>query len=398
MHDNNIVLDDYRVAVVASDGTDEPELTEAVRILKQAGARVDMLAEQKIEDATPQAYDAVLVPGAALDADHIKLEEDEQEFVRSMRQAGKPVFCFPASLGGAPIRPATTPQQTTGRNTVWSLLKETFSRWMDINAPRLGASLAYYTIFSVAPLLVVVVGIVGMVFGRAAAQGQIVWQIQNLVGPEGAKVIEALLAASQKPAFGVFATAIGLVLLLFGASGVFLELRDSLNLLWGVKTPSRGVRGILVTRFFSFAMVLAVGFLLLVSLVLSAALATLGKYLGGYLPLPESLLHLLNMAISFIVFTGVFALLYKVVPDLPVAWGDVWVGAAVTSLLFSVGKFLIGFYLGKAAIGSAYGAAGSLVVFLAWVYYSAQIFFLGAEFTHIFAERRGSHLRQAQPA
>jgi membrane protein len=185
--------------------------------------------------------------------------------------------------------------------------------------------------------------------------------------------------------------------LLFGASGVFIELRDSLNYVWGVKTPDTGFRRVVISRFFSFAMVLAVGFLLLVSLVFSAVLGALGKFVGGYLPLSESLLHLLTMVVSFLLFTLVFALLYKVVPDLPVDWNDVWIGAAVTSLLFSVGKFLIGFYLGKAAVGSAYGAAGSLIVFLAWVYYSAQIFFLGAEFTHVFANRHGSYRGASQP-
>jgi membrane protein len=420
-NDKNLVLDDYHLAVVASDGIDEPELTEPVRILKQAGAQVDVLAQnketvrayrrhpegesepidvpvdKKIEDVSPDAYDAVLVSGGALDADYVRLEQPAQEFVRSMRKAGKPIFCFPVSLGQISEIAQTAPPPPVNSSTVWSLVKETFSRWMDINAPRLGAALAYYTVFSMAPLLVVVVGIAGLVFGRAAAQGQIVWQIQDLVGPEGAKAIQALLAASQKPSSGVIATVVGLVVLLFGASGVFNELRDSLNYVWGVKTPGTGFRGMLISRFFSFAMVLAVGFLLLVSLVLSAVLAALGKYLGGYLPLSESWLHLLTLAISFIVFTALFALLYKVVPDLPVDWGDVWIGAAVTSLLFSLGKFLIGFYLGKAAVGSAYGAAGSLVAFLAWVYYSAQIFFLGAEFTHIFANRSGSHREDARP-
>ena len=282
--------------------------------------------------------------------------------------------------------------------SVGSLIKEVLARFTDINAPRLGAALAYYTVFSMAPLLVVVVGIAGMVFGKAAAQGQIVWQIQNLVGPDGAKAIQALLADTQKPASGIIATAASLVVLFFGASGVFIELRESLNLLWGVKTPGISFRGMISSRFFSFALVLAVGFLLVVSLILSAVLAALGKFVCGYLPISESVLHLLTTVVSFLVFTLLFALMYKVVPDLPVAWGDVWRGAAVTSLLFSLGKLAIGFYLGKAAIGSAYGAAGSLVVFLVWVYYSAQIFFLGAEFTHLYAIRRGSHRHDGTPA
>jgi membrane protein len=379
------VLRDYHVAVVGIDGGEPPELSEPVRVLKEAGAQVEIV-DEKEGAASPQAYDAVLVPDTSANADPVRLDVRAHEFVRAMRQAGKPVLCAPIQLAGPP-----EPKAAEKHHSVWSIAKQVIMRFFDSNAPRLGAALAYYTIFSMAPLLVVVVGIAGLVFGKAAAEGQIVYQIQTTVGPEGAKAIQALLAATQKPESGVIATLVGLVILFFGASGVFAELRDSLNLLWGVKTPGTGFRGMVMSRFFSFAMVLAVGFLLLVSLILSALVSALGKYLGGYLPLNESMLHLLTTAASFIVFTAMFALLYKFVPDLPVAWNDVWIGAAVTSVLFSIGKFVIGFYIGKAAVGSAYGAAGSLVIFLAWVYYSAQIFFLGAEFTHLYATRCGSH-------
>jgi len=401
MGEEKLVLSDYHVAVVGIDRMEAAGLTEPIRILKQAGAQVDVLPREEFNHETehfsPDAYDAVLLPGT-VDTDNIRLEAPAQEFVRAMRQAGKPVFCVPGQLAPPPQPPVAAPNAHVSTTTVWRLIKEVFSRFIDNNAPRLGAALAYYTVFSMAPLLVVVVGIAGMAFGKAAAQGQIVWQIQNLVGPEGAKAIQALLTATQKPTSGVIATVIGLFLLFLGASGVFLELRDSLNLLWGVKTPGSGFRGMVAARFFSFAMVLAVGFLLLVSLILSAVLAALGKFVGGYLPVSEPVLHLLTLVVSLLVFTALFALLYKVVPDLPVAWNDVWIGAGVTSLLFSLGKFLIGFYLGKAAVGSAYGAAGSLVVFLAWVYYSAQIFFLGAEFTHLYSTRHGSHSHDASLA
>jgi membrane protein len=234
------------------------------------------------------------------------------------------------------------------------------------------------------------VGIAGLAFRRTEVQQQLLWQVQSLVGVQGAEAIRVLLAASQTPSSGIAAAIVGLLLVLFGASGVFVELRDSLNYVWGIKTPGSGVRGMLLSRFFSFAMVLAIGFLLMVSLVISAAVAAAGKFLGGYLPISEAALHVTTLLATFLVSTALFALIYKVVPDSPIDWGDVWIGAAVTSLLFGAGKFLIGFYLGKAAVGSAYGAAGSLVAFLAWVYYSAQVFFLGAEFTHIFAHRRGS--------
>lgn len=274
---------------------------------------------------------------------------------------------------------------------VGELLKETASRWIALNAPRLGAALAYYTMLSIAPLLVVCAGIAGLIFGAKAAQSQIVWQIQNVIGPQGGQVLQSLLLDAGKPAHGIFATAVGLFMLLVGASAVFGDLRDSLNLVWGVKSnSSTRLVDVIKYRFFSFAMVLGIGFLLLVSLVLSAAIAAAGKFFESRLPVPEPLLHLGNLLFSFLAVTILFALIYKLVPDVHIEWQDVWIGAAVTSLLFSTGKFLIGLYLGKAGVGSAYGAAGSLVVFLVWVYYSAQIFFFGSEFTRTYAERHGS--------
>ena len=287
--------------------------------------------------------------------------------------------------------------------SIWELIKRTADSWNEINAPRLGAALSYYTMMSIAPLLVICVGIAGVVFGRQAAQSQIVGQIRDLVGPQGGRAIEDVLKQAATPAAGITAAVIGLFVLLFSASGVLGELRDSLNMVWGAKpTGSTGLIAMIRYRFVSFAMVLGIGFLLMVSLILSAGIAAAGKFLGGYLPLPEGLLHFSNLVISLIAFTIVFALLYKLVPDVHIEWRDVWIGAGVTSLLFSFGKFLIGLYLGKAAVGSAYGAAGSLVVFLVWVYYSAQIFFLGAEFTRNFSERHGSradrHEKRQTPA
>ena len=275
--------------------------------------------------------------------------------------------------------------------SVWELIKQTASSWSEINAPRLGAALAYYTLLSIAPLLVVCIGIAGLIFGAQAAQDQIAYQLQNVIGPQGSVAIQSLLQNANKPAAGITATVVGFFMLLFGASGVFGELRDSLNAVWGAKSTSgAGLMGMIKYRFFSFAMVLGIGFLLLVSLVLSAAIAAAGKFFQSHLPVPEGVLHLSSTVVTFLTVTILFALLYKVVPDVRIEWRDVIIGAAVTSLLFSVGKFLIGLYLGKASVGSAYGAAGSLVVFIVWVYYSAQIFFMGAEFTHAFAQRHGS--------
>lgn len=277
--------------------------------------------------------------------------------------------------------------------TILKLLEETFSEWSRHKAPRLGAALAYYTTLSLAPLVVVMIGLAGIFFGQEAARGQLVWQIQDLVGRDAAKAIEGMVKSAQTPSSGILATVIGTLTLLFGASVVFGELRDALNTVWGVPaSEGLNILGEIRYRFFSFAMVLAVGFLLLVSLVLSTALAAIGKFFGSLLPTPEYVLHIANILLSFAVVTLLFALIYKVVPDVAIAWNDVWIGAAATSLLFSIGKFLIGLYLGKASVGSAYGAAGSLVVILVWVYYSAQIFFFGAEFTQVYANKFGSHL------
>jgi membrane protein len=279
--------------------------------------------------------------------------------------------------------------------SVWELTKQTALKWMDINAPHLGAALAFYTLLSVAPLIVVCIAIAGLIFGEKAAQDQIAHQVQSVVGVQGGQVLQSLLRDAYRPGSGIVAGAIGFLTLLFGASGVFIELRDSLNRVWGVRSGGGGVvSGFIKQRFTSFAMVLGIGFLLLVSLLLSAMISAVGKFFQSYLPAPEAVLQAGSAVVTFITVTVLFALLYKVVPDTRIEWRDVGIGAAVTSLLFAAGKFLIGLYLGKASVGSAYGAAGSVVVFIVWVYYSAQIFFFGAQFTRVFAERHGSLARR----
>jgi membrane protein len=274
--------------------------------------------------------------------------------------------------------------------TIWELIRDTVTEWWEDNAPRLGAALAFYTLLSLAPLLVVVTAIAGLTFGKSAAEGQIVAEIQDLVGPRGAEAIQTLLANAHEPMTGLVATAVSLVVLLLGATGVFTELQDALNIVWEVESrrPS-GVWAAIKDRFLSFVMVLVIGFLLLVSLVASAALTAMSHVAGGLLPNSAGWLRIADFVVSFAVITLLFAMIYKVLPDARVAWSDVWVGAAVTALLFTVGKFLIGLYLGSSGIGSTYGAAGSLAVFLVWVYYSAQILFLGAEFTQVYARWRG---------
>jgi membrane protein len=275
-----------------------------------------------------------------------------------------------------------------------ALLGESFSEWSRHKGARLGASLAFYTLLSLTPLLLVVVSVAGLVFSPKTAESQVVWQIHSLVGRQAANGIQTVLEGTRHTTHGIIATAIGLLTLLFGASGVLIELRDALNTIWEIPpeqtTGFRTIMQMARERLFSFALVLAVGFLLLVSLVMNAAIAALGTFSARFLPIPEVFLHLLNALFSFVAITALFAAIYKVVPETKIQWRDVLLGAAVTSLLFTLGKLLIGLYLGKASFASTYGAAASVVVLIVWVYYSGQIFFLGAEFTKIFANRYGS--------
>jgi membrane protein len=274
------------------------------------------------------------------------------------------------------------------------LLKDTFNNWYDHNVPRLGASVTFYTLLSLAPLLVIVVAIASAVFGRAAAEGQLVWQIGDLIGHQGAATVQALLQGAQAPGAGTVASILGGVTLVYGATSVVAELRDALNTIWCVpkrqQTGLRGLLALLMDRTLAFATVVGLGFLLLVSLAVNAFLSALGKRYHVWLPAPEWVLQTMELFVSFSVIALLFALIYKLLPDLDLEWRDVIPGALVTSLLFSVGKVAIGIYLGKASIGSTYGAAGSLVILLLWVYYSAQIFFLGAEFTQAYAQTFGS--------
>ena len=274
------------------------------------------------------------------------------------------------------------------------LLVESFEHWVMHKGPRLGASLAFYTLLSLTPLLLVVVGIGALVFGRQAAQSQLLWQAEDLVGPPGARAIQSLLEGAHYTSHGILATALGLVTLVFGASGVMIELRDALNTIWEVPPPPQkgigSILQILKERLFSFALVIATGFLLLVSLVVNAGVAALGHFAERLLPASEGILQGASTILSFVVITSLFAAIYRILPETRIEWRDVLLGAAVTSVLFTVGKFLIGLYLGKAAFASTYGAAASVVVLIVWVYYSGQIFFLGAEFTKSFAAHHGS--------
>ena len=277
---------------------------------------------------------------------------------------------------------------------IFRLLREAFREWQQDKVSLLAAALAYYTVFSVTPLLVIAIAIAGAVFGQDTAKNEIVQQINALVGEQGAQVIEIALANANQPQLGSLASIISLIILLVGASGVFAQLQEALNTVWDVKPKSdRGLGQFLRKRLLSFGMVLAIGFLLLVSLIFSAILSGISNLEINLLPGWVSLLRLLNLAISVGMISLLFALIYKYLPDAKIRWQDVWVGAIITALLFTLGKFLIGLYLGRGSLGSTYGAAGSLIIFLAWVFYSAQILLFGAEFTQVYARKYGRTIR-----
>jgi membrane protein len=281
----------------------------------------------------------------------------------------------------------------------WMIVKEAGEGWDSDNVSRLAAALAYYTLLSLAPLLVIAIAVAGLVFGEDAARNRIAGELAAVVGSDAARAIQEVVKRAQAPQAGVISTVVGAVVLFVGASGVFGELQTSMNTVWNVKAkPGRGVMGIVKDRFVSFTMVLGVAFLLLVSTILSAALAAVGGLLGSALPGGEAIWQLVNFVLSLAMVTGLFALIFKMVPDAEIAWKDVWVGAAVTALLFSLGKLLIGLYLGKSGISSSYGAAGSLVVLVIWVYYSAQILLLGAEFTQAYSQHFGSRVEPSDNA
>lgn len=276
------------------------------------------------------------------------------------------------------------------------LFKQTAREFGEDKVPRLGAALAYYTVFSLAPLLLIAIAIAGMAFGEEAARNQVQAQLRGVIGPEAGKAIQEMVENAAKPKTGALATIVGILTLLFGASGVFGQLKDALNTIWEVEpAKTSGAWGFVKNRFLSMAMVLGVGFLLLVSLVIDAVITAGANRIFG-----EStavIAQTLQILISLCVVTGLFALIFRYLPDCRIEWRDVWFGAGFTSLLFVIGKFALGLYLGRSAVGSTYGAAGSLVVLLLWVYYSAQILFFGAEFTQVYARKHGSRSASCAP-
>lgn len=284
---------------------------------------------------------------------------------------------------------------------VFNLIKETFNNWIDDKASRLAAALAYYTVFSLPPLLILVIAIAGTFLGEEAARGEVVAQLQSLTGTEGAKAIEAVITGASNSGSGtsLSASIISIVILLFGATAVVAQLQDALNTIWKVvPKPGNMIKIFIFQRLLSFGMILGVVFMLLVSLIMSAALGILSQYLGGLFPGLEFIWALIDFILSLSVISALFAMMFKYLPDVQIKWNDVIIGAVITAFLFNVGKYLIGLYLAKSAFNSTYGAAGSLVVLLAWIYYSAQILFLGAEFTQVYARRFGSRIEPKEYA
>jgi membrane protein len=286
------------------------------------------------------------------------------------------------------------------KKSTWNLVKAAVTQWMEDQPFQLAASLSYYTLFSLAPLLVIAIAIAGFAFGREAAEQQIVGTLQNTIGQQSAEAVQEMIQnASSQPKTGMISAGVGIIALILGAGGVVGQLQTSLNTIWGVGPKSgQGVWGFVRQRFISFAMVLGIGFLLLVSLVISAVVTSLTQFMGGFLGGAEAIAHVLDLFISLLLITALFAMIYKFLPDVRIHWRDVWIGAALTSALFTIGKVAIGLYLGRSGVSSTYGAAGSLITVLLWVYYSSLIFFLGAEFTQVYASQYGSGLAPAENA
>lgn len=276
---------------------------------------------------------------------------------------------------------------------VIDVLKDTFKDFGEDKVPRLAAALAYYTIFSIAPLMLIAIAVASLVFERTAVEGQMLDTIQGLLGKEGRDTIGSAMEAGNKGGGNVVAASIGIATLLLGASGVFGQLKDALNTIWEVKPKEgQGVLGILRERFLSFTMVLGTGFLLLVSLVVSAGIAALGSFLTSVLPGGDWVAQIVNLVVTLGIITLMFVLLFKFLPDVQVAWKDVVVGAFITAVLFTAGQFALGFYVASGSVGTAFGAAGSIVIILVWIYYSSLIFFIGAELTQVYARRFGSRV------
>jgi membrane protein len=274
--------------------------------------------------------------------------------------------------------------------TIWSLLTDTYNQLLDDKGFKMAAALSYYAAFSLGPLLIIIISIAGFFFSEEAATGQIIKQMDDLMGRDGAELVQTIIKGAADTSTGIFATIVSVILLILGSVGVFIELHESLNIIWGVELkPGRGIWGFIKNRLVSFSMVVASGFVLLISLIVNSVITLLNEYFSNVFGLALPLAQVLNMLSAFVIITVVFALMFKYLPDVVIEWKYVWLGAGITSLLFSIGKYLIGLYLGNTSFSSTYGASASLAVLFIWIYYSGVILFLGAEFTQVYRSRYG---------
>ncbi len=404
-----------RVALLCVDTVAESAVLDAIRMLEAGGALVDLVGEHapeiellrrteyggKIAITLPAArmLDRITTKEYAAAALFTELPEGEahtdsevSRLLREMKAEGKPIIAFSAGRGvpAAAAEPGRGPSSTFHLRR---LLAASWQNWNAIDAPRMGAAIAYYTLLSLAPLLILIAAVSSMVFHGAIGENSMIELVRTLAGQEAAGIVGAVLA-NAKWTTGIVAGSVSVLVLLLGASGVFLELRDSLDTVWGVRPPyGSGILSLIRQRASAFLVVICTGLALLAFFLLSTLLSAPTHLLMKFLPVQPFVLRLISLLVSFTAMTFIFALIFKLIPDIYIRWSDVWIGAAVTSALFTAGKILIALYLTRASIGSAYAAAGSVVVFLTWVYYSAQIFLLGAEFTYVYAFRHGSYAK-----
>ncbi|WP_432240991.1 YihY/virulence factor BrkB family protein [Herbaspirillum robiniae] len=383
-----------------------------VRAKKEAAApgKTKFTAKSKSSDPMPRGLESavrvatlVLPLVAAWRKGSVKAKKSAVTSAPPPPKAAPRISNIRADLEPAPseyLDPAAEVKMIKGGTRLqqaWQLVMAAVNAWLDDFAPSMGAAIAYYTIFSIAPMLVIAIAVAGMLFGHDAAQGEIVNQIRDIVGTEGAIAIQGLLKSVNQPREGMIAAAISVATLAVGATAVFSELQSALDRIWRIPAVKRksGIWALARTRILSFGLIIGLGFLLIISLVVSAALAALGRWWGGWFEGWQLVLQLLNFALSFVVFSTLFSMIYKFMPRVTLSWRDVWIGAVSTTVLFIIGKYLIGLYLGRTGMTSGFGAAGSFALLLVWIYYSAQIFLLGAEFTWIYANNFGSRaLRQ----
>ncbi len=371
----------YRLAFLATKGFPESGVRAAMGALEDLGFEVDLLDISAASPAIVPRYSGLALPAIRRRTSNPLLTP----LIESMHAAGKPVLYVAIPAPGASSGYSKAGFQ-------WKrMFGDAWRNWNINNAPRLGAALAYYAMLSFAPLLVLMVCITGIFFKRTIIQSGLIWQVQVFMGEAGANIVRSVLQ-NAKMSTGIVAGTIGILVLVLGASGVFLELRDSLNTVWGVTPPyGSGLLSLLRARASAFLAILGLGLVLTSAFLLSALLATPARYILQILPTQPYVAELATVCLSLVTMSLVFALVFRTIPDIDIAWGDVWIGGIVTSILFNAGRAVLGIYLANTSIGSPYAAAGSLIIFLTWVYYSAQIFLFGAEFTHVYALRHGSY-------